>query len=341
MQAAAITSRILTGNSSIAGFADSESLVTNDGVLRHIVASHLIRTVNSQELFLKLTNALIQFAEQAYLMRDLAALEEMSRVLMNLPVDTARQKGLYFQALAINRKGQREEAERLLQTIANDAPITYRARAIQTLGGNLHDTGQLEDALRYQLEALKAASDKDADGLQTTLKARFEIAIITSLSGNHSGALSQLETLWPIVNYIARQYPFYLYLYHNEVAVELAETGRIEEAKAACNIALASPFAPAYPEWAETRQELDAKYPSANPSTVAVHRAPEPKLATQADPQRKTQLSSAHQLDLFLADYDFFQRSTLEFPAKTSMVLNPVSIPGRMLTCIGPRAPPI
>src|ERR1700730_2579992 len=132
MQAAAITSRFLTDCSSSVALADSES-VGNDGALRHIVASHLIQIVGSRELFLKLIGSLIQFAEQAYVTRDLNALEDVSRVLMNLPVDASRQIGLYYHALAINRKGQRDEAETLLETVADNAPITYRARAIQTL----------------------------------------------------------------------------------------------------------------------------------------------------------------------------------------------------------------
>ena len=65
-----------------------------------------------KRLFVKLTNELIRFAEQAYVMRDVDALEEVSRVLMNLPVDAARQIGIYYYALAINRKGQTDEAER-------------------------------------------------------------------------------------------------------------------------------------------------------------------------------------------------------------------------------------
>ncbi len=122
MQAAAITSRFLTGRSSKPGFADSESLVGNDDLLRAIVAGHLIQSVSSQELFLNLTNALVQFAEQPYLRRDLDPLEDVSRVLMNLPMDAARQIGTYYYALAINREGHTDEAVTLLQT----SPITHR-----------------------------------------------------------------------------------------------------------------------------------------------------------------------------------------------------------------------
>jgi hypothetical protein len=137
MQAAATTIRLLTGCSSKAGFADSESVVSNDYLLQHIVASHLVQTVSSQGLFLKLTNSLIQLAEQAYLMRDLDALEEVSRVLMNLPADAARQMGLYYHALAIKRKGDLNGAQTLFETVADNAPVSYRARAIQGLGCQL------------------------------------------------------------------------------------------------------------------------------------------------------------------------------------------------------------
>jgi hypothetical protein len=61
--------------------------------------------------------------------------------------------------------------------------------------------------------------------------------------------------------------------------------GRIAEAKAASEVALASPYAPAYPNWAETRQELEAKRTSATPSVVAVNQTSEAIPAPQLQPQ--------------------------------------------------------
>jgi tetratricopeptide (TPR) repeat protein len=285
MQNAAMTSRFLTGCSSSVGLADSEIVVSRGGLLRHIVAWHLAQTVHSQDLFVKLTNELIASAEQAYVMRDVGALDEVSHVLMNLPVDAARQIGSYYYALALNRQRNRAAAEALLQETADDAPATYRARAIQTLGGNYHDKGQLDEALRFQLEALRAASDRTARGLQTTLLARWEISIIRGLDGDHRGALSDLKDLSPLVNLAAKQQPFYFAAYCNDLAVELGELGRIAEAEAALEVALASPYAPAHPNWAETRQELEAKRTSATRSVVAINRTSEVISAQQT--QRK------------------------------------------------------
>jgi len=340
MQAAAITSRFLTGCSSKVGLADSESLVGNDSLLRDTVAGQLIQTVSSQELFLKLTNALIQFAEQAYLRRDLATLEDVSRVFMNLPVDAAGQVGLYYHALAIKRKGDLDGAQMLLETVADNAPLNYRARALQGLGANCHDKSQLNEALRFQFEALRIASRKNDHGLQTMLMAHFEIAIVRSLAGDHNGALSQFEKLWPIVNHIAKQHPFYFYLFHNELAVELGEVGRLEEAEAACKVALASPFASAYPEWAETRQELEAKRTSATPSVVAINQTPEaipqPRMQPRFRPKPKLIITFSWPA----RTEPYFQRSIIPIPATATNPLTAISILHRMLICIGSRAPP-
>lgn len=339
MQAAATTIRLLTGCSSKAGFADSEGVVSNDYLLQ-LVASHLVQTASSQGLFLKLTNSLTQLAEHAYLMRDLDSLEEVSRALMSLPADAARQMGLYYHALAIKRKGDLMGAQTLLASVADNAPISYRARAIQALGASYHDKGELDEALRFQHEALRAASDNKAQGLQTILRAHAEVAILRSITGDHKSALANLEDLWPLFYHVAKQHPFYFYVYHNELAVELGEVGRIEEAKAACKIALASPFAAAYPEWSETHDEIATKRVSATPSFVAVNRAPETEPSAEAQPQRQSEPLKALARNWLAIYKTSFQRSRIPIPARATTALNAMGILDRVLICIGPRAPP-
>jgi len=284
MQKAAMTSRFLTGCSSKVALADSEIVVSRGGLLRYIVVGHLAQTAHSQETFVKLTDELIRCAEQAYVMRDVQALDEGSQVLMNLPVDAVRQIGSYYYSLAIYRKGRQDEADALLERIAHDGPSTYRAQALQALGAHRHGDGRLDEALRFQLEALRAASDANTNGLQTALMARWEISIIKSLNGDHKGALSDLKGLTPLVSLVARQTPFYFYFYCNDLAVVLGELGHIGEAQTTLDIALASPYAPLYPNWAETRLELEAKRTSATPSVVAVCRPTEVIPAPQPQP---------------------------------------------------------
>jgi tetratricopeptide (TPR) repeat protein len=340
MQAAAITSRFLTGFSSKAGLADSEIVVSHGRLIQHIVASHLAQTVHSHETFLTLANTLIHSAEQVYMLRNVDALEEVSSVLMNLPIDGARQIGLYYYALAINRKGQRDEAEALLEAVANKAPITYRARAIQTLGGNCHDKGQLDEAARFQFEALRLASDQNAHGLQTTLLAHLEISHLKSDKGDHKGALGVLESISPLVQTVARRNPLYFYFYHNELAVEFAELDCVAEAEAASAVALASPFATAYPEWSETRDEIAAKRASATPSVIGINRPPEAKPSPQIEQQRQPKRSRKFSSSQPASSRRSFQGSIIPIPATATIPFNAISVLNRMLICIGPRAPP-
>jgi hypothetical protein len=64
--------------------------------------------------------------------------------------------------------------------------------------------------------------------------------------------------------------PYAYYDYLNTLAVELGEVGRLEEARNASRIALATRFASAYPEWRETREEIELRGYRAARSTVAV-----------------------------------------------------------------------
>lgn len=341
MQAAANTSLFLMGYSSKAGLADSEIVFSDRGLIQHIFASHFARTVHSYGSFVRLADALIQLAEQSYMLRDVNALQELSSALMNVPINGARQIGLYYYALAINRNGHRDEAEALLEALADKAPFTYRGRAIQTLGGNLHDKCRFDEAARFQLDALRLASDQGPNGLQTAVLAQLEISHLKSNTGDHKGALTVLERTSPLVRVVAQQNPLFYYLYHNELAVELAELGRLAEAEAAITIALAAPFAPAYPEWSETRDEIAAKRSVRTPSAIAINRAvivePSPKIQSQSQRRQSPILGANSRTN---GGTSSFQRPISPIPATVITSVSAISIRDRVLICVGPRSPP-
>ncbi len=112
-----------------------------------------------------------------------------------------------------------------------------------------------------------------------------KIAIIQSIEGNHKGALQFLEGSFSLIRSISKHFPAHYYNYLNSLAVELGEVGRLNEAQVVCSIALASPFAPAYPEWAETRDELEAKRTSATPLIIAFSQTPEAKPSPKPEPK--------------------------------------------------------
>jgi hypothetical protein len=96
------------------------------------------------------------------------------------------------------------------------------------------------------------------------------IATIKGLTGDHRGALAELERLAPLVRAVASIHPQVYCDYVNSLAVELGEMRRLEEAARACRVALASPFSAAYPELHETSNEIELIRRRASHSAVAV-----------------------------------------------------------------------
>src|SRR5260370_633128 len=76
--------------------------------------------------------------------------------------------------------------------------------------------------------------------------------------------------LFPLARVAGSLRPHTYFDYLNTLSVELAEAGRLEQARRGSEIALASPFAPAYPMWQETFDEITLKERRASRSMVAV-----------------------------------------------------------------------
>lgn len=343
MHRAAKTSRFLINSSSSREFAGSESVISRIGSIQHVVGRLIARPVNSCQVLNAVTQRLTRFAEHAYSLRDMNALQEASLVLMKLPIADAHQVGQYYQALTLKRKGETEESQSLLEAIADSGPLAYRARAIQTLGALHHDKGLPAEALRFHLEARRVASSEARHDWLTTLLIQLEISHVQGDIGDHRRALNTLEELSPLVRIVAQQHPLYYYFYHNELAVEFRELGLITEAEAACAVALASPFASAYPEWSETRDEIAAERIAATPSAVAVTRASEaiPSPRVKREPTPKSIVGH-------IILWPFCKDTLLQRASKTIAVVPAIFHDGMiqrirdwMLSCFAPRAPPL
>jgi len=163
------------------------------------------------------------------------------------------------------------------------------------------------------------------------------IAIVRSIHGDHKQALKDIENLFPLVSVIAKRYPPLYYSFLNSLAIELGEVGRIQEAKAVCEIAFKSPFAAVYPEFAQTRDELEAKRTCATPSVVAVSVASLPK--AQPEPQAKPVSPVACCWPA--RKKDFLQRAITAITVTAAIARIEIT-PGileRVRHCIQPRAP--
>ena len=126
-------------------------------------------------------------------------------------------------------------------------------RALLTLGTIEECRGNFAEAIRYHLEAMRAG--RNADMLSFTCAAA-QFATIQAIEGDHAGSLHAFQSIAPFVRAVAKAHPHVYASWHNSLAVELAELGRTNEARAAVAVALASPIADRYPEFAATAAEL-------------------------------------------------------------------------------------
>jgi tetratricopeptide (TPR) repeat protein len=186
--------------------------------------------------------------------------EQASQVMLALPnSDHLNSVARYYQSLCLKQRRDFELARRSLESVVEGTMPQYRARALQIIGATYHESGEPDAALPFYLAAGKLGADCD---LPTLAESQRMTAVIRSIHGDHKQALADLERLFPLVRAIGKLYPVLYYDFLNSLAVELGEVGRVAEAEAALSIALTSPFASAYPEWSETRDEIG---PSGNP----------------------------------------------------------------------------
>jgi len=200
----------------------------------------------ANESFEQATRRLLRLCELAHGARDYVALDAISQALASIPFAPAQNAATYYAAIIAKRDGDFDRAVDLLAPL--DAP-----RAVQTLATIHEAKGHHADAARLYVEALRTARAVDP---LTVINATIQLSAIKSSAGDHHAALADLQAIAPLVRTFSRLHPHLFYQLHNELAVELAAVGQIDEARAAVAVAIASPIAEAYPEWRETAREV-------------------------------------------------------------------------------------
>ena len=270
MQAIANNNLVLTDFSSF-GLAESQATISDGGFYQRI-ASYLIGAVHKEQVFRELGDRLVVLAEHSHAFRRMDVLEQVSPMLVSIPLPPEYQAvGRYYQAVCTQRFGFGDvgRAATLLEGVAENAPPRYRVRAILCLGANSRHRLDNRSALSLYREAGRFVSQNSLHDPCAIIHTQKMVAVIKSEDGNHRAALAMLENLFPLANEMRSSQPHVYYDYLNSLAVELGEVGRLEEARHFSQIVLASPFAPAYPEWRETREEIAIKGWRASRSVVA------------------------------------------------------------------------
>jgi tetratricopeptide (TPR) repeat protein len=272
MQIVADNNLVLIDSFSSRRFAEFQKQAGYGRLYQQIV-SRLIKDTYSKQFFTDLGNKLVASAEYAYGLRRMEEVEQLSQLLVNLPLaDEYRITGRYFEALCLYQKGKFAEARVALEYVAEHGLPIYRARALLCISATFYVKNDLQSFARYCVEANQAAVGRDWCDYRTIVEAQRNLVMVKSLTDDHHGALADLERLFPLVRSTSRWHPDLFLTYLNSYAVELGEVGRFEEALNVSEKALASPYARIYREVQETRDEIVMKSRRASRYVVAVKR---------------------------------------------------------------------
>ena len=233
---------------------------TSPGEFYQQIASELIKGIYTKQALTDVGNKLIALADHANAVLQVNAIEHVSQLLLSLPLPHQYEKvGRYYYALSLKRRGRIAEARTLLEQVAEDAPLRFRARATLIIGATYYESGDFSSALPFYIEANRAAAyDNWCDPLTSVQTARM-IAVLKSIDGNHRGASADLRRLLPLARMVGTVYPHDYSIHLNSLAVESMEIGELEEARHICRIILASPFADVYPEYRETWDDIQIR----------------------------------------------------------------------------------
>jgi hypothetical protein len=243
--------------SSLHGFAAADVIGDQRDVLLRLALDTISTTFTSERDLTIIGWKLSKLACHARLAGRMDVVRGVSETITALALpDQIKNVGRYYKAIVEKDHGNVECARLILTQIACGPPSLIRCRAILELGKTFFDAAEPRAALPFYVEAIRASDGVD---LLASTVSRMMVAVVRSIDGDHSGALGDLEQLWPIVRVASHEHPALRYDYLNSLSVELAEIGRIQEAKHAIEIALRSPFADRYPNWKTTRDEIADK----------------------------------------------------------------------------------
>ncbi|MGA9768265.1 MAG: hypothetical protein WBV94_04440 [Blastocatellia bacterium] len=286
MQIAAV-SKFLLMNSRLSSRYLIGPTHANQGRLYNHAVNQIIKVAQKEELISVTGRQLSTVADRAYNLRDLDAVREASSLLLSL--DSSRnsefhQIGRYYQALMLYKLGIKDKAQAILESIAGSQIGTCRAKALASLAAFKFYSGDLNSSMYYRVQALHCATNISPDPF-IVVEAKRAMAILKSLNGNHNEALSDLESVLLPAKDLSICHPALYFDCVNSYAVELNELGRVQEARHYSEIALASQYSMAYPEWRETGMEIARRGYRALRSivTVAGMPAPEPENVVHLD----------------------------------------------------------
>ncbi len=272
MHTTATSNLVLTDLFSFKRLAEHDKRVSHAGLYQGI-ARTLIRGFHTERALTDLATKLTSIGDHAYSIRQPETVGDVGQLLLSLPLSRQMESaGAYYQALSLNRFGDGDtvRAGNLFEQVADNGSFRYRARAMLALGTNSLGMGDGRTAMSFYREVMRILARERVFDPVILSMTRKMITVIRGMSGDHHGAVADLESMFPLARVAGALLPYTYYDYLNSLAVELGEVGRLAEARRASEIALSNPFATRYPWMRETLEDITLKQRRASRSMVAV-----------------------------------------------------------------------
>ncbi len=222
----------------------------------------LIKSAGGVTTLARYADHLVSVAEDAHTVRNLATVSRIGNLLVELPLPPQYWSiGAYFEAISMKSRGPdgRTEAAEMLHKAFDHASPRYKSKVLLSLGADARRSYDLDAGFMLYAEASRAASCNGCCDPLSLVQAQRMIAVLKSMNGDHKQALAHLASLLPLARMIGSEQPHAFYDFLNSYAVELANVGLLEEARNASSMVVSSRFAPAYPEWRETYEDIADK----------------------------------------------------------------------------------
>jgi tetratricopeptide (TPR) repeat protein len=217
--------------------------------------------------------ALIDLGEKAHALRDRQTLRLVGQAIRSLPLGALSDSiGNYYIALSLCRNGRDAypEANKIFSAVAEKAPKLFSAKAWVALGSNLTISGDPSGGLSAHAEGCKVAEGLGRGALPLLFHVAINRSHLKSSDGDHKAAIEDLRRLAPLAKIVGIERPPLLYIFKNNLATELVETGAAEEAAFLAKDLRKSPFAHLYPEWLRTSDEIASKTQKASRNIVFI-----------------------------------------------------------------------
>jgi tetratricopeptide (TPR) repeat protein len=211
-------------------------------------------------------------ARQAYYERDYHKVALCSEELINLS-PRSEFAGLYFHALANSQQGNNtnQEAQRIYEMLAQDAPSSVQSAAMLALGLKALQSNQLDEAKRLLTESNKISVVNTCAPI-TAIQTQSALSALYSQQGDHYKSALILKKMLPDVFILGRAFPAYLGAELNNYAYELGQLRQFQAASQIISSVVSSSYANLYPEWQETACEIHEAQtkPCPNRSSISV-----------------------------------------------------------------------